>query len=312
VNNLKGELSKKITSIRDGLMDILMRIEASIDFSEEEDVDKKGKKDIFGRLNKAKRDMGKLISESGEGRILRYGVKTVICGSPNVGKSSLMNALLKESRAIVTHLPGTTRDTIEEAVDIKGIPVVLVDTAGINDTDHPIEKEGVRRSHLSLQNADLILFVMDYGRKINRNDSNIASDLKDNDNVIAVINKNDLKRRIDVDAIKKLLPKRPIIYTSAIKMSGIEELEKAIKTMVFKGKTAASDFAGISNDRQLNALRQSYKEVNTAISSYKDKAPMDCIGIYLRSAIENLGEMTGHTITEEALDRIFSEFCIGK
>lgn len=312
VNNLNGALSKKITDIRNELMDIFARIEASIDFSEEDDVDKAQRKNIFERLRLAKKDIEKLISTGREGKILRQGLKTVICGSPNVGKSSLMNALLKESRAIVTHLPGTTRDTIEEAVNIKGIPVVLVDTAGINDTKHPIEKEGVKRSHLSLRNADLILFVVDYGRKINRNDINIAQGLKDRHNIIIVINKNDLKKRIDAAAVKKLLPKIPVMYTSAVDMSGIDKLENAIKSIVFKGRAPRPDLAGISNERQLDALRRSLGDLNAAITAHKTKIPMDCITVYVRSAIEYLGEITGQTITEEALDRIFSEFCIGK
>ena len=311
VNNLEGLLSKKINDIRDELIDILAHIEASIDFSEEEDVFTK-KKDILNKLSKVNKALEKLISSADQGKILRQGINTVICGSPNVGKSSLMNALLKESRAIVTHLPGTTRDTIEEVININGIPVVLVDTAGIARTDHPVEKEGIKRSHYFIQRADLILFVLDYARKINKLDTDIAKNIKDKDNVIVVFNKNDLKKRIDIERVKKLFPKKTMVYTSAINQSGIEKLEKTIEEFTFKGRAKTPDLVSVSNDRQIQALCRSFQDIKEAMTSLKNRLSMDCIAIYVRSAIENIGHVTGHTITEEALDRIFSEFCVGK
>ena len=304
LNNLEGAFSKKINAIRDELISILAHIEASIDFPEEDDVDRVRRKNIQQRLARVNKDMEKLISTADQGKVLRQGIKTVICGSPNVGKSSLMNALLRDCRAIVTHLPGTTRDTIEEIVNIKGIPVVLIDTAGISATDHPIEKEGVKRSHSSIESADLILLVLDYGRKLTRRDKEILRTIKDKENVIIVINKKDLKKRIDIGS----LPKRRIVYTSAIKQKGIDRLESAINDIIFKGKAPTADLASISNDRQLGALQRSLEDVKATL----DKAPVDCIAVYVRSAIEGLGEITGHTITEEALDKIFAEFCIGK
>ena len=310
VNNLEGLFSKKINDIRNKLIDILAHIEANIDFSEEEDV--KERKDLLKRLKEVKKDIEKLISTANDGKILRQGIKTVICGSPNVGKSSIMNALLKESRAIVTHLPGTTRDTIEEIVNIKGIPLILVDTAGISSSEHPVEKEGIKRSHFSIQSADLILFVLDYGRKLNRNDLKIINNIKDKGNVVVVINKNDLKKRININVAKKLLAKKPITYVSAINMTGITILEDKIKNTIFKGKAPTSDFVSASNDRQLGILRRAIEDVIGSIEAFKNKVSADCIAIYVRSSIEDLGEITGHTITEQALDRIFSEFCIGK
>ncbi len=304
LNNLEGAFSKKINAVRDELISILAHIEASIDFPEEEDVDRIMQKEVQESLRRVSKDMGKFISTASQGKILRQGIKTVICGSPNVGKSSLMNALLRDCRAIVTHLPGTTRDTIEEIVNIKGIPVVLIDTAGINATDHPIEKEGVKRSHSSIGAADLILLVLDYGRKLTRRDKEILRTIKNKENVIIVINKKDLKKRIDVAS----LPKRPIVYTSAIKQTGIDRLETTINDIIFKGKAPTADIASISNDRQLGALERSLEDVKAAL----DKAPIDCTAVYVRSAIESLGEITGHTITEEAMDKIFAEFCIGK
>ena len=310
VNNLEGLFSKKINDIRNRLMDILAHIEANIDFSEEEDV--KERKDLLKRLKEVKKDTEKLISTANEGKILRHGIKTVICGSPNVGKSSIMNALLKESRSIVTHLPGTTRDTIEEIVNIKGMPLVLVDTAGISSSEHPVEKEGIKRSHFSIQSADLILFVLDYGRKLNRNDLKIINNIKDKSNVVVVINKNDLKKRINLDVAKELLAKKPIAYVSAINMTGIAILEDKIKDIIFKGKAPTSDFVSASNDRQLGILRRAIEDVNGSIEAFKNKVSADCIAIYVRSSIEDLGEITGCAITEQALARIFSEFCIGK
>jgi len=313
VDNLKGLFSKKINEIRDELVNILAHIEAGVDFSEEDDVDSAKRRDIFNRLKHIRKDMERLISTAREGKILRQGIKLVICGRANVGKSSLMNALLKESRAIVTHLPGTTRDTIEEIVNIKGIPVVLIDTAGIVSTTHTIEKEGVKRSHSSIEKSDLILLVLDYARRLNKDDTDIIRNIKDKGKEIIIgINKIDLKKRIDIGVIRKFFPKKPIAYVSAINSSGIDRLENTIKDVIFKGKAQAADFVSLSNDRQLALLRRSIEDIKEAIEIFKGNVPIDCVSIYVRSSIEGLGEVTGHTITEEALDRIFSEFCIGK
>ena len=311
INNLGGSFSKKINDIRGRLIDILAHIEASIDFSDEDDTQIIKRKDILNRLRKVKKDVETLISTAQEGKILRQGVKVVICGSPNVGKSSLMNALLRESRTIVTHLPGTTRDTIEEIVNIKGIPLVLIDTAGITCTKHPIEKEGVRRSHFSIEKADLVLFVLDNGRKIQKNDLDIMNNIKDRE-VIIVVNKIDLKKRININVAKRFFPKRPIVYTSLINSSGIDRLESKIQDVIFKGKVPTIDFASASNDRQIAILRRSSDDIKEAIDAFRKKVSMDCVAIYVRSSIEGMGEITGQSITEEALDRIFSEFCIGK
>ncbi|MFC1623712.1 tRNA uridine-5-carboxymethylaminomethyl(34) synthesis GTPase MnmE [Candidatus Omnitrophota bacterium] len=312
VNNLEGLFSKKIGYIKDELVDILAHLEASIDFSEEEDVDTVRRKDILNRLKGIKKEIEKLIKTAREGKILRQGIKTVICGGPNVGKSSLMNALLKQSRSIVTHIPGTTRDTVEEIINIKGIPIVLIDTAGIKMTSHPVEKEGVRRSHFSIEKSDLILLVLDHGRKLKKNDMDTMHNIKNRSNVIVVINKKDLKRRININVVRKFFPQASIVYTSAIDLLGIDRLENTIQDIVFKGKAPTADFASVSNDRQLDILRCSYEDVKEAESFMRGKLSMDCVSIFVRSSIENMSEIIGHSITEEALDRIFSEFCIGK
>jgi tRNA modification GTPase len=310
-NNLERRLSKEINAMRDELLDIFACIEASVDFSEEEDVDKLRKKDIVKRLIGVQKGIEKLLTSAKEGKILRQGVKTVICGSPNVGKSSLMNALLKETRSIVTHLPGTTRDTIEEVVNIKGIPIILVDTAGISRSRHPAAKEGIKRSHFSIRNADLILLILDYSRRLNKQDLDIIRHIKYRE-LIVVINKIDLKKRIDIGRVRKLFPTQPMAYVSALNFSGIDKLELIIQDFIFKGKAQAPDLVSLSNNRQFEALQRSLEELKGAIDSFNSKMPMDCVGVYVRSAIEQLGEITGHTITEETLDRIFAEFCIGK
>ena len=310
LNNLQGRFSKKIKEIRDRLIRILSHLEASIDFSEE-DVGALKEKDILRKLRRIKKDIENFISTAHEGRVLRQGLNTVICGSPNVGKSSLMNALLKEARAIVTHIPGTTRDLIEEVANIKGIPVILVDTAGITKSGHPVVKEGVKRSRLSIQQGDLVLLVLDYGRRLKKQDLDIMRSIKGKEAII-VINKIDLKKSIDLDIVKSVFPMYPIVYVSAIKLSGIDKLEDKIKGTVFRGKAPTADFASVSNDRQLEILRRSLKNINGAVTSLKDKTPVDYIAVYVRSSIEALGRITGHTITEETLDKIFSEFCIGK
>jgi len=312
LNNLEGIFSRKINAIREQLIDVYAHMEASLDFSNE-DLEGFKKRSIFKRLDSIKKEIEKLISSSNKGRILRQGIKAVICGSPNVGKSSLMNAILKESRSIVTHIPGTTRDTIEEMVNIKGIPVTLVDTAGITETDHPIEREGVKRSNIYIENADLVLLVLDWSKRLEKSDMDIMNRVKKNNKeVILVINKKDLSRAVDLDKVKSFFPKNPVAHVSAINLSGIDKLENKIKDLVWKGKAPGPDFMATSNDRQLDILRRCVIEINEAVRAYKDKLPMDCISIYVRSAIESMGEITGHTVTEKALDKIFEEFCIGK
>lgn len=311
LNNLEGLFSKKINEVRESLIEIYAYMEACIDFSEE-DLKGLSQAEVFKKLEKEKNEIEKLISGSNQGRILRQGIKTVICGSPNVGKSSLMNAILKESRSIVTHIPGTTRDTIEEVVNIKGIPVTLIDTAGITDTDHPVEKEGIRRSHVYLRNADLILLVLDGSRRLNKDDLDIIKKIRDNKEIIVVINKVDLKVKADIRRLKKFFPKSPFIRISALNLKGVDKLEDEIGDMVWKGKAPTGDFIGVSNERQLEILRRCVLDINEAIKAHKSRLSMDCISVYVRSGIESLGEITGHTITEQALDKIFSEFCIGK
>jgi tRNA modification GTPase len=312
MNNLEGFFSKKINEIRKELIAIYAHMEASIDFSEEELRGIK-RSSIFKKLNVIKNEIQKFVSNSNQGRILRQGIKTVICGSPNVGKSSLMNAILKESRSIVTHIPGTTRDTIEEIVNIRGIPVTLVDTAGITDTDHLIEREGIRRSRIYLENADLILLVLDWSRRLSKDDLDIMKKIRDNKKeIVAVINKVDLKKKLDIAKIKRFFPRGCFAHVSALNLKGVDKLEDEIKNIVWKGKAPGSNFIGVSNERQLDILKRSVSDINEAVEAHKSGLSMDCVSIYVRSSIESLGEITGHTITEQALDKIFSEFCIGK
>lgn len=312
LNNLEGLFSKNINEIRRKLIEVYAHMEASIDFSEEH-VEVIGKSAGFKKLKGIKNEIEKLISGSNQGRILRQGIKTVICGSPNVGKSSLMNAILKESRSIVTHLPGTTRDTIEEIVNIGGIPVTLVDTAGITETDHLVEKEGIRRSRIYLENADLILLVLDWSRNINKDDMDIMKKIRDNrKELVVVINKVDLKKKLAIEKIKTFFPKSCFAHVSSLNLKGIDNLEDEIKDVVWKGKAPGAGFIGVSNERQLDILRRSVLEIDEAITAHKKNLSIDSISFYVRSSIEALGEITGETITEEALDKIFSEFCIGK
>jgi tRNA modification GTPase len=311
LNNMEGLFSRKINEIRKKLIEIYAHMEASIDFSGE-DLRGVKKEGMFKRLNTVKNEIEKIISNSNQGRILRQGIKTVICGSPNVGKSSLMNAILKESRSIVTHIPGTTRDTIEEIVNIRGIPVTLVDTAGITDTNHPVEKEGIRRSRVYLESADLILLVLDWSRKLNKDDLDTIEKIQNNKEIIVVINKTDLKKELDIKKVRRSFPKSYFAHVSALNLKGVDNLEDGIRDIVWKGKAPGAGFSGISNERQLDILRRSVSDINEAIAARKNRLSMDCISVYMRASIESLGEITGQTITEEALDKIFSEFCIGK
>lgn len=198
-------------------------------------------------------------------------------------------------------------------MNIKGIPVTLVDTAGITDTTHPIDREGVKRSHIYLENADLVLLVLDSSRRLNKDDMSIIKNIIANKKeTIIVINKIDLKKSFDTKRIKRFFPKQPIVYISALNMTGITELENKVKDRVWKGRVRSADFMAVSNERHLETLRHCVSDIKEAINSYRRKMPLDCVNMYVRSAIEGLGQITGHAITENCLERIFSEFCIGK
>jgi len=252
-----------------------------------------------------------LVATYDNGKIIRDGIKTAIIGKPNVGKSSLLNALLRENRAIVTEIPGTTRDVLEEYMNIHGIPIKLIDTAGIRDTVDQIEKIGVERSRTQLEQADLIIFVMDASREIDEEDLHIMSLLKDKE-IICLLNKIDLDEKIDRTQIKRILGDGHIIDISAKNLEGIDLLEEKIKEQFYLGEIDVNNEVYITNVRHKNALEFAIVSLKEVKQSVINGMPEDCWAIDLKSTYEHIGTVTGDTVKEDMMSEIFSRFCLGK
>ncbi len=315
VNQLTGNLSQEIETIQDELLGVLALVEATIDFPEDE-VEEYSPEKITERLGKTGARIEKLIESAKTGRVYREGVRTVIVGKPNVGKSSLLNVLLKEKRAIVTDVPGTTRDIIEEVLNLGGVPVVLIDTAGIRKTSDAVEKIGVERSRESIRNADLVLMVVDAGRGIDEEDREIFGIIK-NKTGIAVINKIDIGKSdshstIVRKEIESSLKEWPVVEISALRGEGIKQLEETVVDLVKGGKAMVKESVMVTNVRHKNQLCKAKKHINEAINAIKGNITPELVAIDIRAAWEAVGEINGSVVTENIVDKIFSEFCIGK
>lgn len=308
---LQGKLTQPIQQLRASCLDILAEIEARIDF--EEDLPPLNESEIIGQINHSLVEMSRILATAHQGELLREGLKVAIVGRPNVGKSSLLNAWSRSDRAIVTDLPGTTRDVVESQLVVKGIPVQVLDTAGIRDTDDRVEKIGVERSRKAAQAADLVILTIDATAGWTTEDEEIYTQVKHRPLIIA-INKVDLVAQ---------LPTLPInasdanhageaIATSAAKTQGIEDLENAILELVNLGNIQAANLDLTINQRQAAALTRAYSSLQQVIATIGDGLPLDFWTIDLRGTIQALGEITGQEVTESVLDRIFSRFCIGK
>lgn len=310
LNQLEGSLSIKIGEIRDILLDMIAHIEVSIDFPDE-DIEEITYGDLEKNAKLVEKKIDVLLRTADRGRILRDGLNTVILGKPNVGKSSLLNAILKENRAIVTDIPGTTRDIIEEYVNIDGIPLKVVDTAGIRDTEDLVEKIGVDRAKDMVDRADLIIAVFDVSKALTEEDQDIINIIK-NKKAIVLLNKSDLPSKYDEDYIRSLLPDKQIITTSITEGIGVEELVDAIKDMFYTGEVDVESQIIVSNMRHNDQLIKAKKNIEDGLSGIRTNMPLDCIEVDIRNCWDSLGEISGDTVGEDILDKIFSEFCIGK
>lgn len=306
LGQLRGELSSSLNKLKDEILSVAAHIEASIDFPEE-DIEILSEADIKGRLASIKKDLERLIRSSDGGILLREGLPCVICGKPNVGKSSLLNALLQRDRAIVTHVPGTTRDAIEECSNINGIPLKLIDTAGIAPTEDLIEREGILRSREYIESSDLVLLVLDGSERISDEDTMLLEDTKDLPRII-VVNKIDLPQRIDLDGLDKEI----FVKVSAKYGQGIEELKKKLEDIIWKGKAPASEGAVITNIRQKQALRRTLDSVEESLKLTENNFTAELVAIELKEALDSIGEIVGEIVSDDILERIFSQFCIGK
>lgn len=305
---LNGTLSKQVSEIRLLLLDVLAFLEASIDFVEDEIP----VQDVIGPLTQVTTQLKELLKSADYGLIYRQGVKAAIIGCPNVGKSSLLNALLRGDRAIVTDIPGTTRDTLEETANIGEIPLVLVDTAGIRtETADEVERIGVQRSQAALEKADIALLVVDGSRELERGDWDIAR-LVNRKPAILIINKSDLPPAQAPETFQDFLPHAERVYISALTYEGIKVLEETIVALVLGGQVTLADTPTVSNPRHKALLQQTLDHVQTAIIAQQAGLTSDLVSIDVREAVEALGKITGETVTEDLLDTIFSKFCIGK
>ncbi len=304
VNQLKGRLSDKIEKIRQELIELAALVETYIDFPEE-DIEPLSLKDMNKRSLKIKKTLEKLIDSSRYGLIMREGLKTAIIGRPNVGKSSLLNALLEKDRAIVTEAPGTTRDVIEEYLNIKGLPLRIMDTAGIRSVEDIAEKEGVRRSLKAIEDADLVLLVLDGSKSLHQTDKELIRK-SENKNRIVVINKSDLSQIITLTDIKK----NPI-KISAKKGTGLSRLKNKIVTASLNGNTESSTEA-VTNIRHVNALERTLNALNSFRTEMHNRTSPEFLSVDLREALDAIGEIIGITTPDDILNRIFSSFCIGK
>lgn len=303
-----GALSKEIGKLREYMLNTLALIEYSVDFTEDdEEPDETIPIRVQEQLTVAIEDMKKLLEGANEGRIIRDGLKLAIIGKPNVGKSSLLNCLLKEKRAIVTDIPGTTRDIIEEFISLDGIPVKITDTAGIRETEDEVEKIGVEKSREKIDEADLVVLMLDSSRPLEDEDREIIEKVKDKKYVV-LMNKNDLEKKISDEDIKEL---KNIIYISAKTGFGIDELKKKVKDLFFNGEVDSESMI-ISNNRHKQALYRALENCEEALDRVKSNEYLDLISIYVTSALKALGEITGSELEEDLINKIFSEFCVGK
>ena len=310
IKQLEGVLSKKIQSIRDKIMEVMVQVEVDIDYPEY-DVEEVTNNQISDMLNSVEKDLTVLEKSFDEGKLLKEGVKTAIIGKPNAGKSSLLNAVLDEDRAIVTEIEGTTRDTIEEFVTISGVPLKLIDTAGIREAKDEVEKIGIRKSKDIAKEADLIIAIFDATKNFSDEDIEILN-IARNKKTIIVLNKCDLKTVIDENNVELEDFKGDIIKISALYQNGLEDLYKKIGEKFDFNEISVDNDIIITNVRQKNLIHEALESVLKAKNTLNDKQPLDIIAIFLKEILERLGDITGDSVTEDIIDEIFSRFCLGK
>jgi tRNA modification GTPase len=308
VQQLRGALSKEINRLRGVLLEILSVLEAGIDFPEEE-IDPVDAKKTREKLNNTNKQLKDILAGARTGRIFREGISVVICGRPNVGKSSLLNALLRQERSIVTPLAGTTRDTVEEIIDIKGIPIKIVDTAGIIEPGDLIEHKAIQRAKRYIDLADLVILLFDGSESFTKDDELLIKKLK-NKTVLAVINKIDLKQSLPRHKIMERF--NYVIDISAKKNKNINLLEDAIANLVYDGRLESPEPILISNLRHIEKIKRAEKLIAEAVNSMDNKLSWEFISQDIRDALMHLDDVLGKRSSEDLLDKIFSEFCIGK
>lgn len=310
VKQLEGFLSKEIKNIKKQILDVMVNIEVAIDYPEY-DVEEVTNKQIIEMLNNVEKELKKLEKSFENGKIIKEGVKTAIIGKPNAGKSSLLNRILKEDRAIVTDIAGTTRDTIEEFVNVNGIPLKLIDTAGIRNAKDEIEKIGINKSREIAQNADLIIAIFDSSKELSKEDKEILK-LIEGKKCIIILNKIDLNKVISPDNEEFKNFKDSIIEISALNNIGIDQLFYKITKLFELSEINVDNDLVITNLRHKNLITQAIESIDKTKSTIQENMPLDIIAVYIKEILENLGSITGEYVTEEIIGEIFSKFCLGK
>ena len=309
-HQLKGDLSAELEAIREQIMNIYVAVEAIVNFPED-GIEGQGKEKIMAGLTAAKDRVGVLVRTGEQGRVLKEGIKIVLCGRPNVGKSSLLNALLRTPRAIVSDIPGTTRDTIEETAQIRGIPFQLVDTAGILEPRDRIEQEAVARSRMHIAGADLVLFIFDASEKLGTEDERLMQAVN-GQNVIAVLNKCDLPRRMDDGPVGGKYGASNVLTVSAKERIGLDRLEAMIVENIWHGTEINTHGILISNVRHRQALEDCQNNLEKGMAGLENGLSLEFVSEEIKAAVNCLDNITGRNIDEDLLDTIFSRFCIGK
>ena len=311
MNQIEGRLSDLIKQQRQSILEILAQVEVNIDYPEYDDVEDATTEFLLAQSKKIKNEINQLLETGTQGKIMREGLSTVIVGKPNVGKSSMLNNLIQDNKAIVTEVAGTTRDVLEEYVNVRGVPLRLVDTAGIRDTEDIVEKIGVERSRKALSEADLILFVLNNNEPLTDEDRTLYEVIK-NEDAIVIVNKTDLERRLDIEEVKTMIGDTPLIQTSMLKQEGIDELELQIRDLFFGGEVQNQDMTYVSNSRHISLLKQARQTIQDAIDAAEAGIPMDMVQIDLTRTWEILGEIIGESASDELINQLFSQFCLGK
>lgn len=305
INTLTGETSNLIKNLRSELVKIISNIEVNIDYPEYEDIEVLTNESILPDIKKFKEKLEEIIKKSEDSKVIKEGIRVGIIGRPNVGKSSLLNSLLEEEKAIVTDVPGTTRDIVEGSLIVSGIPLNIIDTAGIRKTEDTVEKIGVEKSLKIIDTSDLLIYILNNNEEITEEEKEILEKTKNKKRII-VVNKIDLKTKLN----KKLLDS--YIEISVKENIGIDKIKDEIKRLFNIGEISTNDMTYLSNARSIALLKKSLNNINDAINEINNNNPIDIVELSLKESWNNLGEVIGETYTDELLDELFSRFCLGK
>ena len=305
INQVNGEVSKLIKNLRQKIIELLANIEVNIDYPEYEDIEEMTTNMILNNLDSIEKEINNILNKSEDSKIIKDGIKTIIIGSPNVGKSSILNRLLNEDKAIVTDIAGTTRDIVEGSIQIDGIVLNMIDTAGIRETNDVVESIGVKKSLDLIDEADLILYVLNNNEKLSREEEEILEKIKDKNNIV-IVNKIDLENKLDLNSLPNY------IEMSVKEDKGINELRNKIKEMFNLEQIEQNDFTYLSSARSISLLKKSLESIEDVRKGIENNMPIDMVEIDLKQMWSTLGEIIGETYSDELIDQLFSQFCLGK